>query len=522
MNANSRTMQLYNQKKAEVEAARLAATVAAPTLEAAPIIPAADSGEEEKSDGSGGGQSSQLVAFVLDRADLLRDGNRDVYARDKSTREIRKVGSEAFGDWLSAGFYRDYRKAARRQSMSEAGSVLVGMGRETGEAVEIQIRSAFHEGAYFLDLGEAGQGRAIRVSAAGWSIEDAPPVHFLRPRSMRPIVPPLHGGTISPLWEIANIPEEFRVLVIAWLCECLRPETPYPILEISGEEGSAKSTTQQALRKLIDPNASMLDNPPRSEEDLLLSAADALVCSIENVSHLTPSMQDAFCRLATGAGMKRRKLYSDAEVVTLTFKRPVVLNGIAEAVTASDMVNRTVTVDLPTLTGNHLTEVEVWNQFDACLDGIRGGLLGIFADALRRLPTVTVPKCDDDRLPSFMRLGVAVAEAMGKDANAFLRPYLRTRQEAGARILEGNSVGAAILEWVEKCTEGTYTPKEWDGRLKGDSHPDGWPKSPRGMAAAFKRLAPALRRQGVECRSAASSGEAKSSRGSLWRIGWKR
>lgn len=513
MNLREQLEKLRLEKDAE--AARQAETTAAPTTTA--TSEATESGEEEKDNAQGGGQSSQLVAFVLERADLLRDGNRDVYARDKATREVRKIGSESFADWLSAGFYGEHRKAVRRQAMTEAASVLVGMGRETGEAAEVLIRSAFHDKAYFLDLGEEGNGRAVRVTSNGWSVEDSPPVHFIRPRSMRPIAPPTRGGSIAPLWEIANIPEEFRVVVVAWLCECLRPETPFPILEISGEEGSAKSTTQRALRLLIDPNASLVDNPPRSEEDLLLSAADALVCSIENVSHLTPSMQDAFCRLATGAGMKRRKLYSDSEVVTLTFKRPVVLNGIAEAATASDMVNRTITVELPKLTGGHKEETTLWDTFNVRSDGIRGALLDIFAEALQRLPAVTVPKCEDDRLPSFMRLGVAVAEAMGAGGDAFLTPYLRTRQEAGARILEGNSVGAAILDWVGAYSVGSYTPKEWMDKLKGDAHSEGWPRTPRGMASTFKRLAPALRRQGVDCCAEAS----RSSRGNLWRIGWK-
>lgn len=486
-----------------------------------PSTPEEEAGEQAQ---DRRGQSSQLVAFVQAHADLLRDGDRDVYARDKVTREVRKVGSEAFTDWLSAGFYQEHKTAARAQAIKEAGSVLVGIGRESGQETEVHVRTAKHEGAYFLDLGEEGNGHAVRVVPGSWAVEDSPPVHFRRSKSMRPIATPSQGGDLAPLWEIANIPEEFRVLVVAWLCECLRPETPFLILELTGEEGSAKSTTQRALRTLIDPNASLVDAPPRGEEDLLLSAADALVCSIENVSHLSAPMQDVFCRLATGSGLKKRKLYSDAEVVTLTVKRPVVLNGIAEVVTASDMVNRTVTVDLPRLTGGHKEESSLWSVFESSLDRIRGAFLDIFAEALRRLPEVVLPKCDDDRMASFMRLGMAVAEAMGKDKEAFLGPYLRTRQEAGERILEGNPVGAAVLEWIDRNPQGgTFTPKEWMDKLKPGASGDAtWPKTPKGLSSAFKRLAPALRRQGVECCSMASLGGPKLEHGNGWRIAWKR
>lgn len=482
----------------------------------APTAP--EEGEEPKGSNA---QSSRLVAFVQERAALLRDGNRDVYALDNATRAVRKIGSGGFRDWLTAGFFGEFREAARSQAIAEACSVLSGLGRESGMETEVHVRSAVLEGSYYLDLGEEGQGRAIRVWPGGWEVVEVPPVHFIRSASMRPIAPPVRGGTLDPLWEIANIPGESHVLVVAWLCECLRPETAYPVLELTGEEGSAKTSTQKALRTLIDPNASLVDAPPKSEEDLLLSAADALVCSIENVSHLSPGMQDAFCRLATGAGLKKRKLYSDSDVVTLTFKRPVVLNGISEAVTASDLVNRTVTIDLPRLTGGHKEETGLQSAFETALCGIRGALLDIFADALRRLPGVVLPPCEDTRLVSFMSLGVAVAEAMAKDAQAFLGPYLEGREEAGARILDGNPVGAAVLSWVSNNPQGgTFTPKEWADRLKPDNGPsDGaWPRSPRGFAAAFKRLAPALRRQGVDCRSEASLGGPKNRLGNRWRI----
>ena len=191
-------------QKMEAEAARQAETTAAPTTAA--TSEATESGEEEKDNATGGGQSSQLVAFVLERADLLRDGNRDVYARDKATREVRKIGSESFADWLSAGFYREHRKAVRRQAMTEASSVLVGTGRETGEVAEVLIRSAFHDNAYFLDLGEEGSGRAVRVTANGWSVEDSPPVTSFAPGQCGPLLHRLEAGQSLRFGKLPTFP----------------------------------------------------------------------------------------------------------------------------------------------------------------------------------------------------------------------------------------------------------------------------------------------------------------------------
>jgi hypothetical protein len=44
------------------------------------------------------------------------------------------------------------------------------------------------------------------------------------------------------------------VLVVAWLLASLRPVGPYPLLAVSGEQGSAKTVLSKLLRALIDPN----------------------------------------------------------------------------------------------------------------------------------------------------------------------------------------------------------------------------------------------------------------------------
>ena len=71
---------------------------------------------------------------------------------------------------------------------------------------------------------------------------------------MRSLPEPKETGDLDLLWNYINIPKEDRFLLLAWILECFRRNTPDPILELTGEQGSGKSLTHNNIRDLIDPN----------------------------------------------------------------------------------------------------------------------------------------------------------------------------------------------------------------------------------------------------------------------------
>ncbi|WP_298225230.1 hypothetical protein, partial [Acidocella sp.] len=99
-------------------------------------------------------------------------------------------------------------------------------------------------------------------------------------------------------------------------------DTPFPVLELVGEQGSAKSTTQSVLRSLVDPNKVMLRGRPKTVEDIFVAARNNWLVSYENLSGLTAEQQDAFCTLSTGGGFASRQLYTNGEEHVMETKRP--------------------------------------------------------------------------------------------------------------------------------------------------------------------------------------------------------
>lgn len=454
-------------------------------------------------------QASALVKFVQDQSELFHDQNKLVYVKDHLTNEVRRLDGQQFHDWLVSNFYKTTGKSPRAQSVKEALSTLAGLGRYQQDCHNVHVRVAAHEEYYFLDLAEPGQSRSIRITAGQWEIVNDPPVMFIRPETMRPLPEPQRGGGIQKLWHIVNIPQDAQLLVLTWLCECLRAGTPFPVLELLGEQGSAKSTTQTALRKLIDPNTCNLRSIPKCVEDVFIGAGVSWLTSYENISHLSESMQDALCILATGGGFAKRKLYSDADESVINVHRPIVLNGINAAITRQDLIDRTLSIETPII-NERVETTDLWNNFDIEHPILLGALLDIFANALERLPTIKIPPEHRPRLIEFVRLGIAVAEAVGKDGMEFMNQFQASRQESIARTIDASPVATAVVEWIRKNPQGSRdTAKNFMLSMepfKFQSNNDAWPKTPKGFADALRRAAPALRQIGIECRSLPKTG----------------
>ena len=147
------------------------------------------------------------------------------------------------------------------------------------------VRVARSDGAIWIDLCDDAW-RAVEVTPQGWRISNRPPVMFARSSSMRALPMPQAGGDLSALWGIVNIPESERLILLAWMLECLRSETPFAVLELGGEQGSAKTSTQYFLRELIDPNSANNRAAPKNVEDVFVTARNAHLVSFENLSHL--------------------------------------------------------------------------------------------------------------------------------------------------------------------------------------------------------------------------------------------
>jgi len=181
----------------------------------------------------------------------------------------------------------------------------------------VSIRVAEHAGRIYLDLADE-HWRAVEIGPDGWRVIGCPPVQFRRSPGVLPLPVPERGRSLEALRSFLNLSSQNDfVLVVGWLLAALRPEGPYPLLAISGEQGSAKMVLSKLLRALVDPNVAPVRALPREERELMIAATNGHVLAFDNLSGLSPWLSDALCRLASGCSFAVRRLYTDDEEVLL-------------------------------------------------------------------------------------------------------------------------------------------------------------------------------------------------------------
>lgn len=414
--------------------------------------------------------------------------------------ETWPLKSTGFRDWLMRRFYESEGKTPSTQSYQDALGVLYGIARYESEPQEVYTRVAEHDGAIYLDLCDAAW-HVVCIDSDGWRVVNEPPVKFRRTRGMLPLPMPESGGKIALLRLFINVTDEHWPLVLAWLVAAYRPGRPFPVLALHGEQGSAKSTTARVLRALIDPNKAALRSEPRNEHDLMIAATNGWLIGLDNLSRVQTWLSDALCRLSTGGGFATRELYANNDEVIFDAMRPVMLNGIEELATRSDLLDRALVLNLPTIPEDRRrSEADVWGEFEEARPLILGALLDAVSVALRNLAGVKL-----DRLPrmaDFALWAVAAERTLNLSDGVFLRAYLGNRSAANELALEASPVAVAIVSLLDREISWKGTASELLAALNLEATEDAqrqrsWPTSPQRMSGLLRRLAPNLRAAGI-------------------------
>src|SRR5262249_18107739 len=344
--------------------------------------------------------------------------------------------------------------------------------------------------------------RAVEISPEGWRVIAAPLVHFRRPAGMLPLPMPEQGASIEALNSFLNLSSRNDfVLLVGWLLAALRPGGPYPLLAISGEQGSAKTVLSKLLKALIDPNVAPVRALSREERELMIAANNGYLLAFDNLSGLPNWLSDALCRLASGGSFAVRRLYTDDEEVLFQAARPVLLNGIEEVISRPDLGDRAIFLTLtPIADAQRRPEGELWRQFELVRPHILGALLDAVTQGLLALGHVrleALPRMAD------VALWATACETALWPAGTCARAYAANRRAAIESIMEADPIATCLRSIMADRT--TWTGSASDllrlcAESARESPPGGsaWAKNPRALAGRLRRAQTFLRTFGIE------------------------
>lgn len=406
-------------------------------------------------------QSQLLIRLAAD-VELFHSTEREPFATFKVNDhyETWPLKGEGFKLWLTKRFYEEYGKVAGGQGLSDAFNVLRAKALFEGEKRNVFTRIAEKDNEIYIDLCNETKQFINFKNESDW------------------------------------------ILIVAWLLGTFKSASPFPILTIQGEQGSAKSTTTRVLRSMVDPSAMPLRGLPKEERDLSIAANNTWVLAFDNLSGLSNIMSDALCKLSTGGGLATRRLYSDDDETVFNIMRPSILNGIDDIAKRQDLLDRSLVLFLPAISEEKRTDERTfWNTFKKAQPRILGALLDVIKEAVRELPNTQLK--NKPRMADFVQWVTAAEKALNWNTGEFINAYKRNRTEAIDQGLDSDPIGVAVQAFMkdQNIWEGTAT--ETLSRLSRYTDDEKtsiskvWPSS-RKLKERLRRIAPALRTKGIE------------------------
>lgn len=449
----------------------------------------------------GDGKPPPAAARIVDMAReqyrfvMSTDGRPYAVALDGPNIALPLRGRAGVRQRLARQFADAYPgEVASQSALADAMTVLEGIAEDT-DPVPVNLRVGRDPaGAIVVDLGSA-DGRAVVVTGVGWNVVDRAPVLFRRSGAMAPMPEPVvDGDGLAKLHALLNMDTPTFRQLVAWLVAAWIPDIPHPALVCKGEQGTGKSKAAQMFINLVDPSPAAKRSQPRDEKAWSRQAFSSWALCLDNISTIPPWLSDTLCKAVTGDGVVDRALYTDDDVVVLTFKRVLAMTTIDAGALAGDLAERVLLLDLQLIDSTRRrSEEELDATFEAVRPAVLGALFDVLACALAVLPGVRLQSMP--RMADFARVLAAVDQTQGWNT---LDDYLATSANVATDAMEGDPFAMAIAHLVEQAGTWQGTAGQLLEVLPAPLvRPPNWPKDATRASGRVKRLAPLLRSIGI-------------------------
>lgn len=298
--------------------------------------------------------------------------------------------------WLRTILRKTHSRAAHKNEIENFRNELISHAYEGQIRVDTFLRVAEYGGNLYIDLGRPDWS-IVEITPEGYSVTQQTPVAaFRRSLSTHPMPLPEAGGSLDLLKDFINLQsDEDFLLLCSWLISTYHPNGDYIHLFLTGEYGSAKTTTARFLQQLIHPSSSSTKAPPKDESTLMIEAYHNRLVMIDNENMLDGFLPNALCRLSTGSGHSARELYTNRNQVSFSVSRPVVMTSHKLPTQQRDLIDRSLNIEL-FAPSRRITKGRLNESFEKVYPLILGAIFDILSVIMRNRRTY---KEEDFNLP---------------------------------------------------------------------------------------------------------------------------
>nr|WP_295714556.1 hypothetical protein [uncultured Halomonas sp.] len=332
------------------------------------------------------------------------------------------------------------------------------------------------------------------------------------------------AGNIRLFAEHLRLPIERELLLFTFMVLTLMPEREQLALELTGESSSGTTRLLWVMKHLVDPcvRDELIRQHPTTVKALDTLAWQHHALALDNVEAPLPeAVQRRMFELLNEAplvwGDGRKGTWSSRLMV----KRSVLFSAQTPVVTHRELRSRILSLEVPPLD----TDDDSWplgidphhrislGNYDLAM--IRSGILSLMYNAHAQIDQLILGRRVPEGWRDFCRVGAIVSQALHGNEQPFWAQYEAYRHERDCELIEEDPVASAIVQYFDHRDEKGVLEKpvgDWLNVLEQHrpawATARDWPQSPKGMGAAFKRVAPLLRTQGFICNNNGKRGHA--------------
>ncbi|HWQ96459.1 MAG TPA: hypothetical protein VN368_03695, partial [Candidatus Methylomirabilis sp.] len=411
----------------------------------------------------------QLLKY-MDVMELFHDSYKEAHARIKVDNEhhtILSTKSKDFKRWLANECYKDTGESPTTSAITDALNTIEGKAVFNGEMHDLQVRACMKNGVLWYDI---GNNEAVKITPGHVELIKDVPTLFKQYQHMKAYDNVVLEGDAKKLLDFVNIKRENdKILFMTIAISYMIPNISRPAMGLYGTKGGAKSTAQKMLKSIIDPSIIQILKLPKIDNELLQQLAHHYFAPYDNLSGITQTQSDIFCCAITGVGVSKRTLYTDDDDMVYNFIRAVSYNGINAVATQSDLMDRTVGIEVePINDEDRKSDVLLWNDFNAAKPIILGGFFQVISKAMEIYPTIKLPRIS--RMADYCVWGCAIAEALGYGKDKFLEAYEENIALQNQEALRTSLIGPSIVKFMDDKPEWKGEPddfyNEWWGFVK--------------------------------------------------------